>query len=135
MHPPAYDLNSDNLVDARDREAWVQDLAGTYFGDANLNGEFNSHDLVAVFVAGEYEDTIDGNSTWATGDWDGDGDFRSGDRTLAFQSGGYEQGPRAAARSVPEPGGFIIWLMSICLVIARRTHGKTEVNGIKNRFC
>ncbi|MEZ6119986.1 MAG: hypothetical protein R3C28_25910 [Pirellulaceae bacterium] len=69
--------------------------------------------MVNVFVAGEYEDAIDGNSTWATGDWSGNGEFDSADLVLAFQDGGYELGPREAVRSVPEPNGFV--LPSVCL--------------------
>ena len=36
-------------------------------GDSNLDGEFNSADLVTVFAAAEYEDGLEANSTWATG--------------------------------------------------------------------
>ena len=32
-----------------------EDLANTYFGDADLNGEFNSSDMVQVFANGKYE--------------------------------------------------------------------------------
>ena len=34
------------------------------------------------------------NSTWADGDWDGDGDFTSSDMVLAFQAGGYTTAAR-----------------------------------------
>ena len=88
----------------------MDELRATYFGDANLDGEFNSGDLVAVFATGEYEDEIPNNSTWATGDWDGDGEFGSGDFVLAFAAGGYEQGPRERAAVVPEPNGGIVML-------------------------
>ena len=52
------DLNGDLTVDSRDRDVWVHDLATTYFGDANLDGEFNSGDMVDVFTVGQYEDAI-----------------------------------------------------------------------------
>lgn len=58
-------------------------------GDANGDGVFNSSDLTFVFQAGEYEDGVDGNSTFAEGDWNGDGDFDSRDFVLAFQVGNY----------------------------------------------
>ena len=35
---PAYDLNSDNLVNELDRVFWINDLKKSYFGDANLDG-------------------------------------------------------------------------------------------------
>jgi hypothetical protein len=79
----------------------------TFFGDANLDGEFNSGDLVQVFDAGHYEDVIEGNSGWSEGDWDGDGDFTSGDFVVAFQDGSYEVGPRGPVAAVPEPSGVL----------------------------
>lgn len=59
-------------------------------GDANLDGHFNSSDLVAVFQAGKYETMQP--ATWAEGDWNGDGVFDSGDLVAAFQDGCYEDG-------------------------------------------
>ncbi len=58
-------------------------------GDANRDGVFNSTDLILVFQAAEYEDGIEGNSTWAEGDWNHDGDFDTGDLVTAFQCGEY----------------------------------------------
>jgi hypothetical protein len=110
-----YDLTADNLVTADDRTHWVNDLKRTYFGDANLDGEFTSADFVSVFVAGQYEDPVPGNSTWATGDWNGDGDFGSGDFVLAFQTGGYERGPRLAVSSVPEPSSIMLLIIAVVM--------------------
>jgi hypothetical protein len=114
-----FDVNSDGVVDTFDRQYWVEELRNTYFGDANLDGEFNSLDLVTVFQAAEYEDAADGNSTWRTGDWNGDGDFSSRDLVLAFQSGGYETGPRAATHSVPEPKNVVACLFVGVFMIVR----------------
>jgi hypothetical protein len=116
-----YDLNSDGIVDAQDRIHWVHEIANTYFGDANLDGQFNSSDLVIVFEAGQYEDGIAGNSSWATGDWTGDAEFGTSDQVLAFQDGGYEQGPRGA-RAVPEPTSA--WLLVAGLMLLLRCHGR-----------
>jgi hypothetical protein len=104
------DFNFDKVVDQADLAFWVHDLKQTYFGDANLDGEFNSSDLVAVFEAGQYEDSVALNSTWATGDWNGDGEFTTSDLVSAFEDGGYEQGPRAATQAVPEPGSLALLL-------------------------
>ena len=87
-----FDLTADGLVNNADRDEMVNTILGTDFGDSNLDGLFNSGDLVIVFQAGEYEDATSGNSLWETGDWDGDGDFGSGDLVLAFQSGAYTTG-------------------------------------------
>ncbi|MCA9196527.1 MAG: hypothetical protein KDA87_03275 [Planctomycetales bacterium] len=92
--PLGYDLNSDGVNDVADRQIWVEEAKKTYFGDANLDGEFNSGDFIAVFRTGEYEDAIAGNSSWSEGDWNGDGEFDSSDFVAAFEGGGYEIGPR-----------------------------------------
>jgi hypothetical protein len=84
-----YDLNNDNVVDRRDVEALVERILNTFFGDANLDGVFDSSDFVQVFQRGEYEDGVEDNSGWADGDWDGDGEFGTSDLVLAFQKGGY----------------------------------------------
>jgi hypothetical protein len=114
----AFDLNNDALVTAEDRRVWVEELKFTYFGDANLDGEFSSADFVAVFQAGQYEDAVNGNSTWATGDWDGDRDFTSSDFVIAFQAGGYEQGPRAAVAAVPEPSGMVLLSATLLMLLS-----------------
>ena len=74
----------------------IVDILNTTFGDSNLDGIFNSTDLVQVFRAGENEDGIDGNSTWAEGDWNCDGDFGTADLVIAFQRGGYSPLARPA---------------------------------------
>lgn len=115
-----YDVNVDGLVNGDDRVYWVEQLKQTYFGDADLDGVFDSNDFIAVFAAGQYEDVLLGNSTWATGDWNGDTEFSSGDMVFAFQSGGYELGPRTAAAAVPEPGSLgLLLIAGIGLLRAR----------------
>jgi hypothetical protein len=121
-NPPAFDVNSDSLVNQTDRTVWVEQLKRTYMGDANLDGVFDSADFVAVFQVGEYEDTTPGNSGWADGDWDGNSDFDSGDFVAAFQAGGYEKGPRPAANAVPEPVSWTAALVGLAALgsMARR---------------
>ncbi len=105
-----FDLNGDSSVDLQDQTVWVHDIKKTFFGDADLNGLFNSQDLVNVFTAGLFEDEVARNSTWATGDWDGDGDFTTSDIVLAFEDGGYERGPRPALSAIPEPTSSVMLL-------------------------
>ena len=50
---PLYDLNDDALVDLNDITVWIKDLFNSWVGDANLDGEFNSGDLVVVLAAGD----------------------------------------------------------------------------------
>ena len=85
-----FDLNRDGPIDEQDLMFLVRNILSTQPGDANLDGRFDSSDLVLIFQAGEYEDATFDNSTWAEGDWDGDGDFTSSDIVLAFQAGEYE---------------------------------------------
>jgi hypothetical protein len=84
-----FDLTEDDVVDDRDLAFLIEDLLKTSFGDANLDGTFDSSDLVQIFQSAEFEDPTPGNSSWAEGDWDGDGDFLTSDLVLAFQMGNY----------------------------------------------
>ena len=88
-------------------------------GDVNGDGLFDSADLVAVQLQGEFEDEVEGNSTFEDGDWNGDHDFTSTDFVTAFQGGGYEKGPLSAVNAVPEPS--TVWLLLIgAAAICRR---------------
>jgi hypothetical protein len=111
------DINIDGKVSLQDLRAWVIDLRGTYFGDVNLDLQFESGDLVQVFQIGLYERAIAGEASWATGDWNADGLFNSGDMVLAFIEGGYGQGPRAL-RAVPEPTA-IGWCTACFLLVVQ----------------
>ena len=115
-----FDLDSSGEVDGEDLRVWIEDLRGSYLGDANLDGEFNSRDFVTVFTAQEYEDDIDGNSTWAEGDWNGDGDFNTRDFVTAFAGGGYEKGPRPAA--VPESSAIAMLVIGALSLSRRQFH-------------
>lgn len=111
------DLDGDFDVDFDDRSIWVKQVKRTYFGDSNLDGLFNSTDMVDVFLKGEYEDGQLKNSTWASGDWNGDWEFDSSDFVLAFTDGGYELGPMpAVTASVPEPSGITLIVGSWAIV-------------------
>ncbi len=117
-----YDLNSDNQVDQGDIEVWVKDLFPSWIGDADLDGEFNSSDLVVVLSAGTYE--MDQDAVWSTGDFNGDGRTNSSDLVVALSDGGYELGPRAAV-AVPEPATGLLGLGAI---------GALGLRGRRQRF-
>ncbi|MCA9150827.1 MAG: hypothetical protein KDA92_16060, partial [Planctomycetales bacterium] len=111
----AYDVNRDEQLTLADQTFWVHELQQTWLGDANLDGRFDSTDLIQVFQAGEYEDTLVGNSNWADGDWNADGDFTTADLVSAFADGGYGIDIGGDARSsisaVPEPAcGHVVLL-------------------------
>ena len=100
-----------------DIRTWVNDLKGTWVGDANLDGEFNSGDFVSVFQAGKFEQSV--AASWSEGDWNGDGEFSSGDFVLAFQEGGYEKGLRGAVVAVPEPSAILLQIALLGIVTIR----------------
>jgi uncharacterized protein YjbI with pentapeptide repeats len=116
-----FDLNDDGEIEPTDIYAWVKDAKGTYLGDANLDGAFNSSDLVDVFTAGQYEDGIRQNSTWTTGDWNGDWDFTTRDIIAAFQDGGFELRIRDVVNTVPEPTSFRILMVGLMIIAVRHT--------------
>ena len=111
-----FDLNGDGAVTNDDRQFWIQDVKGTWVGDSNLDGEFNSSDFVVVFTAGKFE--LQEDAGWAEGDWNGNQRFDSSDFVAAFTDGGFELGPRASVASVPEPTMATLVLTSCWLVIA-----------------
>ena len=111
-----FDITDDGIVDQADRRMWVTESRGTWYGDSNLDGEFNSGDLVRVFTVGKYE--TGQAAGWADGDWDGDGVFGTGDLVRAFDDGGFEQGTRgavAANAAVPEPSTSLLFACAASL--------------------
>jgi hypothetical protein len=120
QNPKPYDLNADDLVNDGDIKVWVKDLFKSWIGDADLNHEFNSSDLVQVLASGTYEAGID--SAWTSGDFNGDRRTNSSDLVAALADGGYEQGQPPATAAVPEPAGFALLLAGvICLACRRRS--------------
>ncbi len=117
-----YDLDNSGVLDPDDHRFWVKTLRGTWYGDADLDGEFTSGDLMTVAEVGEYEDSIPGNSHWSTGDWNGDRDFTSGDLVLAFQDGGYEVGSRDVVIAVPEPASLVVLVAGLLGIATLRRH-------------
>jgi hypothetical protein len=84
-----FDIDDSGAVDGLDLDFLIHDILHTFFGDANLDGQFNTSDLIAIFQIGEYEDSVPLNSRWGSGDWNADGEFDTGDLVAAFQDGGY----------------------------------------------
>ena len=125
----ASDLNSDGAVDNLDTHFWVKDLKKTWIGDANLDGEFNSADLVTTLTAGRFETNEE--ATWQEGDWNSDGRFTTTDLVVALSDGGYEQGPRNAVSAVPEITSSPVLVIALVTVAGRRRHSVrrlTETN-------
>ena len=118
-----YDLTENGLVNDEDRLFWLVGLSGTPIGDANMDGHFDSGDLIVVLAAGEYEDRIALNSRWATGDFNGDFEFDTGDLILALEAGAYESGRAAGlpVLPVPEPAAGVLLSAGLLGLAALRT--------------
>lgn len=112
-----FDLDSNRSLDNEDLRIWINQLKHTSFGDANLDGKFDSRDLVHVFQAGQYEDSVEDNSTWSTGDWNADGDFNASDFVVALQDGGYEQNSEREENAIPEPSGLLSIILSMTAIL------------------
>ncbi|MCA9197073.1 MAG: DUF4457 domain-containing protein [Planctomycetales bacterium] len=115
-----FDLDANGQVDELDRIVWVEELKNTWFGDSNMDGEFNSSDFVQIFTRGQFEDNVPNNSGWADGDWNGDGDFTTADFVAAFSDGGFEVGPRTDVAAVPEPSSLTLVIGGVLLLLPRR---------------
>jgi hypothetical protein len=113
-NPAGYDLSGDALVDEADVRAWVKDLFGSWIGDANLDRQFNSSDLVTVLASGTYEADVE--AVWTTGDFNGDGRTNSTDLVAALADGGYELGAPVAA--VPEPSSIVLGSFGLIALLA-----------------
>lgn len=108
-----YDLDADSAVAASDIAAWL-DEKNTWVGDVNMDGSFDSSDLVSLFAVGKYESGE--AAVWTEGDFNADGQFGSGDLVSAFAGGGYEQGPRTSVAAVPEPAGVSLFALALLAV-------------------
>lgn len=107
------DVNVDGQVDLDDHRFWVESLAGTFFGDADLNGNVDFTDFV------ELSSNFGKSGGWAQGDFDGDGDVAFPDFVLLSSNfGDMSQAP--ASQSVPEPTAAVLTLTGCLWVFGRR---------------
>ncbi len=109
-----YDVDDNTQVGLSDVDYWIHGLKQTWLGDANLDGEFNTGDLVQVLGAGKYQTDVDAG--WSEGDWNADGIFGTGDLVMALEDGGYEMGPREPV-AVPEPGIASLVMIAACFLL------------------
>lgn len=111
---PVFDINRDGIVDQEDRRMWVEDIAGTHFGDANLDGEVSFSDFLA-FAA-----NFGKSGGWAEGNFDGVRGVEFLDFLTLDHFFGQSRSPTTTA--VPEPSTFLPALLSLCYLGLRRHH-------------
>ena len=105
-----FDVNGDDRVDASDRERWVRELAGTTFGDANLDHEVGFADFLLL------SNGFGTAAGWGHGDFDGDGETAFPDFLLLAEHFGATQ-----ASAVPEPScATLIVMMALAGAVMRR---------------
>ena len=127
-----FDLNNDANINRDDHRVWVKDLKHTWFGDANLDGEFNHSDMVQVILLDKYErgwldewgQAHGETAGWAAGDWNADLIFDSNDFITAFVDGGYGIGPRKDVAAVPEPDVWLLTVMGLSLCLGKWRLGR-----------
>ena len=115
-----FDSNTDTLIDHEDHVFWIHDLKHTGIGDPNLDGLFNSNDLIDVLAANTYENDI--AAGWAQGDFNGSGRFEADDLMDALTDSGYVKRLRPLA--VPEPGTLSLAAMAGMMLLLPRKHSR-----------
>jgi|GEM_PF-1632093 len=116
-----FDLNGDLIINQIDRTVWVESLANTRFGDADLNGTVEFADFLAL------SEGFGSPGGWSNGNFDGrDGvDFSD----FLLLSDNFGAGDAAASQTVPEPTLMILLIPLAGVVLIRRTRTlKISVN-------
>ena len=90
-----FDLTNDGLVDAADRDEWIDAVFGTLRGDADLDRRVGFPDFLRLSAA------FSGMGGWGQGDFDGDGRIAFADFLVLSQQFGNSV-PTATLSAVPE---------------------------------
>ena len=100
MTDEKYDLDSSGTVDDADATYLVENILGTFGGDANLDGTVNAADLNQVGLNW----LSDTNVGWASGDFNGDGTVNAQDLNIVginwLQGAAAARAPRAPLSAV-----------------------------------
>jgi len=105
----AFDLNLDGDVNDLDRTYWVETAAMTHFGDANLNGNVEFSDYLAM------SNSFNQPAGWADGDFNGNGKTDFGDFLLLSEHYG-----QLGVAAVPEPNCGCPMTTGFGLLVASR---------------
>lgn len=103
------DPNGDGLVDLEDRRYWIEDLFGSFLGDANLDKKVDFADFLSLST------NYGQQGGWAAGDFDGSGDVQFDDFLLLSEN--FSRSAEQIA-SVPEPELPTITLLLACVALS-----------------
>jgi|GEM_PF-2348654 len=113
------DLTRDKAVDAQDRQLLIEELANSFFGDANLDGRVDFADFL-VLSANFAEP-----GGWADGNFDGVGNVEFPDFLLLSKSFG---SATPGVHAVPEPERTdIAAIIFLTLVAGRLRRGRNRI--------
>lgn len=105
-----FNLDGDADINEQDRAVWVQDLAKTFFGDADLDGDVEFSDFVRL------ANGFGSDGGWADGDFDGDGTVAFADFVIVANNFGMS----TSLANVPEPEIMPWGLLSLAAVALLR---------------
>lgn len=108
-----FDITSDGLVDAADRDEWIDAVFGTLRGDADLDREVGFADFLRL---SEAFSTAGG---WGEGDFDGDGLIAFADFLLLSKAFGNSVRNEAIS-AVPEPTAFRLLIITLFATLQLR---------------
>ena len=101
----SFDLNGDRMLSQLDRVVWVNDIAQTFFGDADGDRSVTFADFLIL------SENFGSAGGWAEGDFDGTGTVAFADFLALSENFGRTN----AAATVPEPSGLgILILTALC---------------------
>ncbi len=105
--PAVYDLNQDFLVDDADVVVLVENVLGSTFGDANLDGRVDLEDFSLL------KQSFGSSAGWNGGDFNGDQIVNLADFTTLKDQFGTVGAPSPAGAAVPEPSTILLALLAL----------------------
>jgi hypothetical protein len=116
---PAYDVTGDWQVDGEDMDALIEDVLQTVYGDADLDGDVDFLDYLAVKAHFGAEPPV--VAGWPDGDFDGDGDVDFEDYCAGRSNFGWCRGEGGLGGApAPEPATLLLTLAGALAALRRR---------------